>query len=97
MSGDINAIKIFDEYGGHLGNLLNIVLLTLGPEAIILGGSVAKSYRFFQKSMMDALLKFPFRKVVDQLFIEVSRNEKIAMLGAAALCFRKQEYSFGKI
>jgi glucokinase len=87
MSADINAIKIFDEYGMHLGKLIQTILLTLGPEAIVLGGTVSRSYRFFQKSMMESLLSFPHRLVSNRLEIEVSEFGKTAVFGAAALIY----------
>ncbi len=86
LSGDIKAIRVFDEYGDHLGNLIQTVLFTLGPEAIILGGSVAQSFRFFQKAMMENISKFPYKQVTNQLVIELSKNDGIAVIGAAALC-----------
>ncbi len=86
LSGDINAIKVFDQYGDHLGDLLQTILYILGPEAIIIGGSVAQSYRFFQKAMMEKLNKFPFKHVINQLTVEISKNQSIAVIGAAALC-----------
>jgi glucokinase len=88
---DAKAIKIFDEYGMHLGNLLKIILLTIGPEAIILGGSGAGSFRFFQKAMMESIYNFPFKRVLNNLIIEVSHNEKIALFGAAALVLSELE------
>jgi glucokinase len=96
LLGDANAIRIFDEYGEHLGNLLKTVLFALGPEAIILGGTVTRSFRFFQKSMMESINNFPFELITNQLEILVSDNEKIAVLGAAALTFQKK-YSLENI
>ncbi|MDP4209041.1 MAG: ROK family protein [Bacteroidota bacterium] len=87
LSGDIKAIRILDEYGENLGDLIKTILLVLGPEAIILGGSGAKSFRFFQKAMMESIRQFPFKRIIKNLAIEVSKNEKIALFGAAALIY----------
>jgi len=95
-SGDIKAIRIFDEYGEHLGNLIKNIILTVGPEAIILGGSVANSFRFFQKSMMESLSKFPFKQITNQLVIEVSKIDKISVLGAAAVYISRSEPTLNK-
>jgi glucokinase len=89
LLGDLKAIRIFDEYGDHLGNLLKTVLFALGPEAIFLGGTVTRSYRFFQKSMMESLHTFPFKMITSQLVLEVSNSERIAVMGAAALTYKK--------
>lgn len=88
---DPKAIKIFDEYGEHLGNLLKVILLTVGPETIILGGSGARSFRFFHKAMMESIYKFPFKRILKNLVIDISQNEKVAVLGAAALILDKLE------
>ncbi len=85
MVSDAKAIKIFDEYGTHLGKLIQTILLALGPQAIILGGTVTQSYRFFQKAMLETVNNFPHKKVSEQLDIAVSEMPKIAILGAASL------------
>lgn len=91
LAGDLKAIKVFDEYGAHLGNLVKTILLTIGPEAIILGGSVSNSYRFFQKSMMESVRQFPFKQIVNQLVIEVSVINRVSVLGAAAVYISRSE------
>lgn len=91
MAGDLKAIRIFDEYGGHLGNLIKTILLTIGPEAIILGGSVSNAFRFFQKSMMESVAQFPFKQITNQLVIEVSMMNRISVLGAAALYMSRND------
>jgi glucokinase len=93
LLGDIKAIKAFDEYGIHLGNLIKTILLTFGPEAIILGGSVSKSFRFFQKSMMDTVYTFPHKKMLETLFITTYTHDKIPVMGAAALILTNEKYS----
>jgi glucokinase len=85
ISGNVKAIQIFDEYGEHLGNLIKTILLTYAPEAIILGGSISKTLQVFQKAMTESLQSFPYKRTLDRLVIDVSSNEQIAVLGAAAL------------
>jgi Transcriptional regulator/sugar kinase len=87
LSGDLKSIKILDEYGTHLGNLIKTILLAVGPEAIVFGGSGAGSFRFFHKAMMDSINEFPFKRITQDLAIEVSQNAKINLLGAAALIY----------
>jgi glucokinase len=85
LNRDVNAIKIFDEFGGHLGELIKTILLTYGPEAIFLGGSISNTFRFFQKGMLDSVNQFPFKRIVQNLEIMVCERNKIPVLGAAAL------------
>lgn len=82
---DDAALKIFREYGRHLGNALNMILILLSPEAIFLGGSISKSFTFFEESLRETMCSFPFKKVLDQLVLQPSETANISLLGAAAL------------
>jgi glucokinase len=84
-SGDPNALKIFEEFGSHLGYALKIVLYSSDPEIIILGGSVSKSFRYFKDSIYKSLQDFMYPNSLKKLKIEVSELEQVAILGAAAL------------
>jgi glucokinase len=85
IEGDRQAKNIFEQFAKHLSSLIQAILYSVGPEAIILGGSISKSYCFIQNALWDELQKFPHKRILDQLVIEVSEIEKIAVLGAAAL------------
>lgn len=87
--GDIRARAAFQEYGRYVGFAMKSILYNYDPEAIILGGSVSKSYPFFKESMMDELDDFVYPNTLNNLIIEVSDKEHIAILGAAALFLRK--------
>lgn len=93
QQGDAAALEIFREFGKHLGNAINIILIILSPEAIFLGGSISKSFRFYEKSLKETLDTFPFKKVLDQLVLEPSQTPNISILGAAALIFSEQSGS----
>ncbi|MDT0677200.1 ROK family protein [Autumnicola musiva] len=99
QKGDPTAVKIFQEYGKHLGSALKIIVNVLSPEAIFLGGSVRKSFRFFEASLNESLLSFPFKRVIEKLVIQPSDTSNIAILGAAALMTSKnpEETSYLKI
>ncbi len=88
--GDEKALKIFEEYGKHLGEAIKLMLYILSPEAIFLGGSVSKSFKYFGKSLQDSLNEFPFKRILDQLIIKTSDIENIAILGAAALIISEE-------
>jgi len=84
--GDPVALKVFDDLGLHVGRAVANILFALAPEAIILGGSVSKAYKYFGDSMNDFLEdNFPFRRLYQQLVIEVSENEESGILGASSL------------
>jgi glucokinase len=91
LAGDVAAQKMFDEYGEHIANLISIILYSVGPELVVLGGSGAQSFCFFEKALHETLRnKFPFKRILDRLSIEVSTLEKTAVLGAAALVYQKE-------
>ena len=85
--GDRTALKIFEEFGIHLGDALMIIMLAVDPEAIIIGGSVSRAFTFFEKSMRERMKTFPYQHAVERLRIEKSDEPQIAILGAAALCY----------
>ena len=90
QAGDATALKIFAEYGFHLGQALKSILYAYDPEVIILGGSVSKSFSLYKDAMYDAIQDFAYRNVLANLKIEVSDLENSAIFGAAALPLIKQ-------
>ena len=84
-AGDADAQKLFDELGYHIAQGLSNILFALAPEAIILGGSVSKSYPLFEKGMRKAFEDFPFQKMYQNLKIEISDDTNMAVLGASSL------------
>jgi len=85
IRGDSNVIKIWQEFGIHLGVVVKTILYTYDPEAIVLGGSIAKAERFFKASMLESLQDFAYPESIRRLTLLLSKNENIALLGAAAL------------
>ena len=85
LMGDTTAQKIFYEFGLNLGEAIKIILYSIDPEIIILGGSVSKAFNLFQSSMNELISSFAYSKAKSNLKIVVSEIENIAILGAAAL------------
>ena len=84
--GDAEALKIFAEFGKDFAYAVQLVLYTFDPEMIVLGGSCSKDFGFWEASMREGLKKFYFPHALERLKIEVSKDPRIAVLGAAALC-----------
>jgi len=84
---DEKALEIFEEFGNNLGKVLSIIVHSIDPEIIILGGSISKAYKFFKNSMTESLKKHIFKKSYSKLKIEPSDMEHIAILGAASLYY----------
>jgi glucokinase len=86
-TGGEKAFKIFDEFGYHLGEAIKTILLSVDPEIIVIGGSVAGSYKYFKSSMWNSVKNFCYPHSLESLKISVSSVEHGAILGAAALCY----------
>lgn len=84
---DPRAIEAFRQYGHHLGKAIQMILFSVDPEAIILGGSIAGSFEFFAESMVQTLRDFPYKNMIDKLKIINAINSDAGVLGAASLCF----------
>lgn len=86
--GDSAAQAVMDEFGVHLGNAIMLVLHTVDPELIILGGSVSNAFPYFEAAMRRQLQTFAFPKTVERLQIVCSELPNVAILGAASLCLQ---------
>ena len=85
LTGDPVAIQAYEEFGHHLGELLKVILYSLAPEAIILGGSIRKTYPLFKKSLFKSLETFAYPTVLANLKILISELDETAIHGAVAL------------
>lgn len=84
--GNKDALQAYAEFGLHLGECIKSILYMYAPEAIILGGSISKSFPLFKESLELSLKSFAYQKQIENLKIETSNYEGIAILGAASLC-----------
>lgn len=85
QNGNKNAIEAFNAYGKHLGMAIKTILFTVDPKAIVLGGSVSKSFKLYKQALWDEVKTFPYRYVTNNLEIVTTDVKEIAILGAAAL------------
>jgi glucokinase len=60
-------------------------MYSLDPQIIVLGGSVSKSFNYFQQKMWDSINNFKYSISLKKIMVEVSEKENVAILGAAAL------------
>jgi len=86
QSGDANALKIWEEFGKHMGVLVKIILFVYDPDAIIFGGSITNAYQFFEKAMRKEMETFDYPETIKKIQILISTRNDISLLGAAALC-----------
>lgn len=79
------ALTIFNKFGKNLGKALAMIVHSVDPEIIILGGSVSKAYKYFEKTMKESLKESIYVRSFSRLKIELSKREEIIILGAASL------------
>ena len=86
LNGDVTALKIWEEFGKHMGMLVKIVLYVYDPDAIIFGGSISNAYSFFEEAMRKEMETFDYPETIKRIQIFISNRDDISLLGAAALC-----------
>jgi len=85
LHNDPLAMAVFQEFGTHLGKLINQILFAYAPEAIVLGGSISKAFPFFKDSLKQLIRTFPYKAISNNLHIYVSTTEDAAIHGAISL------------
>jgi glucokinase len=86
-AGDPLSIMIFEELGTHIGNAIKMILYAYCPELIVLGGSISRSYSFFQKNMWERINTYLYADNLNYFRLEISELEYCGVLGAAALYY----------
>jgi len=90
QKGDQRALERYAELGIHIGNAIKMVMYSLDPELIILGGSVRLAYDYFQQTMWEQIRTFMYSKSIERIRIDVSALQNSGILGAAALYYDAQ-------
>ena len=85
------ALKAFEEFGKHLGNAIKTIKFAVDPEKVIIGGSVAKSHKYYEVSMWKTLLDFPLPQAMKDFEVIFSDVKNIAILGAASLYYDRNK------
>lgn len=94
-AGDPLSIMILEELGTHIGNAIKMILYAYCPELIVLGGSISKSYSFFQKNMWERINTYLYADTLKYFRLEISELENCGVLGAAALYYDEHVRSCG--
>ncbi len=89
MRKDERALEAYRQLGIHVAAAIKIVVLTVDPEMIIFGGSVAAAHELFEESMREELKDFAYPNSMRKLKIRFSRLEYPGLFGAASLCYGK--------
>lgn len=84
--GDMKAIAVMNEFGTHVGKLMNMIMFVYDPDAIIIGGSISKAFEHFKDVMYAEMAKFPYQKSLEKINVICSTIEYVGLFGAAAIC-----------
>ncbi|MBR1699417.1 MAG: ROK family protein [Bacteroidales bacterium] len=76
---------LWEEFGTHVGKLVQLILYAYDPEAIVIGGSIAKAFPLFSDAMWKETRRFPYPQSVQNLKIAPADVENAGILGAALL------------
>jgi glucokinase len=79
------ALIAFDKFGEYVAEELAIIVESIAPEMIILGGSVSKSFRFFNEAMFKKLKELIPEHQFKKLKVKKSTLRNAGILGAAML------------
>jgi glucokinase len=83
--GDAEALRLFHAFGLELGHAFLTILYAYDPELIVVGGSIARAFAFFETGVRERLKSFAYQHALERLVITPSETEDVAILGAAAL------------
>ncbi len=86
QAGDQSAKEAFAELGKHLGELITSIIYMLAPDAIIIGGSIAKSFKLFAPGIQNKLDVFPVELIRNRIEVRQAELDNGGIFGAAALC-----------
>ncbi|MCF0160571.1 MAG: ROK family protein [Bacteroidaceae bacterium] len=83
--GDAAALAVWNEFGGHMGELVKMIMFAYDPAIIIFGGSIAQAYPLFEQPMWESIQSFPYEKSVERLKIIPTSLKDAGLIGAACL------------
>jgi glucokinase len=90
QKGDPEALRLYSEFGKHVGFAIKMVMYTYDPQVIVLGGSARHGFEYFRTTMWDELKTFAFPGSIEKIKIEISELHNSGIIGAAALYLDSQ-------
>ena len=87
LQQDPEAMEAYRQLGKHLGEAVKMVVLTLDPQMIVFGGTVAEVHTLYEEALWTNLQDFAFPSSIKNLQLFFSKMEHPGILGAASLCY----------
>lgn len=85
--GNMEALEAFEQFGKHLGNAIKAIMYAVDPQKIIIGGSVVKSAKYFDKSLKKTIKEIDYDIMLENFEIIYSNTPDIAIMGAISLYY----------
>lgn len=79
------AISLWQQFGTHMGEMVKALMFAYDPEAVVMGGGIAKAFPLFKEAMLRKVESFPYPKSVEHLHVVATKLDNAALLGAASL------------
>ena len=81
------ALEAYRQLGIHIGEAVKMVVLTLDPQMIVFGGTVAGVHALYEDAIWANLQNFAFPSSIKNLQLFFSELEHPGILGAASICY----------
>jgi len=79
------SLKVFEEVGNNLGDVLKPILMKFKPECLVFGGQISRSFTLFSKPIRTKLKDIAsLKKISPARYIDLS-----SIYGATSLLFKK--------
>ena len=90
---DREALRIFEEAGHNIGDMIRILMFILAPEAIVIGGSISGAWEFMEKAIRQKMNEFPVEIIARDTRLVRAELSNAGLYGAAALCISQMDQS----
>ena len=81
-AGDPEALRLWDEFGANVGDLLSLTAFAYDPQAVVIGGSIASAFQYFEPAMRAQFSKFPYAKVAESLKVIPASEDGWLIIGS---------------
>ena len=81
------ALEAYRQLGKHIGEAVKMVVLTVDPQMIVFGGTVAGVHDLYEEAIWENLQDFAFPSSIKNLRLFFSELEHPGILGAASICY----------
>ena len=90
--GNKDAHKVWNQFGENLGLMSSHLINILDPAAIVYGGGISKSFKFFKNTLTHQLIKHCPSYTYNNIFIKPSSDQlKSIHIGASLLAINNNK------